>query len=78
VDEVHGINDAGTMLLGEWNNKAVKWTGDSFETQLSAGTILPGWVGVPQDIDAAGTIVGFDFLFGNRRAGFSRRHRQPD
>lgn len=70
LGEIYGLNDAGTMLLGEWNGKASKWTGDSFETRtvIGAGSILPGWTGVPQDISGDGTIIGFDILIGNRRA----------
>jgi len=69
LGEIHGINDAGTVLLGNWNTMASKWTYPGLvRTQIGAGTLLPGWQGIPQDIATDGTIVGFDILFGNRRA----------
>jgi hypothetical protein len=72
VGEIHGMNDAGSILLGEWNGKASKWDGVAFgnRTVIGTGSILPGWIGIPTDIagPASGTIVGFDFLSGNRRA----------
>jgi hypothetical protein len=70
IGEIHGINDAGTILLGEWNGQASQWQGGGFanRTVIGAGSILPGWTGTPLDIDASGTIIGFDFLLGNRRA----------
>jgi uncharacterized membrane protein len=69
LGEIYGINDAGTILLGSWNAKASMWTYPALvHTQIGNGAILPGWEGIPQDISAAGTIVGFDFLGGNRRA----------
>jgi hypothetical protein len=67
--EVYGLNDGGTILLGEWNGQAVKWTGEALDRSvIGAGSILPGWTGIPQDIATDETIVGFDILFGNRRA----------
>ncbi len=69
VGEIHGINDAGTILLGEWNGDAVMWTYPSLtRTVIGDGSILPGWSGIPQDIADDGTVVGFDILLGNRRA----------
>lgn len=70
IGEVHGISDDGTILLGEWNGDAVKWTMPGMNMEvLGAGQVLPGWTGIPLDIaDDQGTIVGFDILLGNRRA----------
>lgn len=76
VGEVHGISDDGTILLGEWTTneattRATKWTlgPDGWEReQIANGSILPGWGGIPEDIADDGTIVGFDFLLGYRRA----------
>ncbi len=69
LGEVHGINDAGTILLGNWNGAAVTWTaGGTVRTTIGNGSYLPGWQGVPLDIANSGTIVGFDFLQGARRA----------
>ncbi|MCP4249404.1 MAG: hypothetical protein GY778_20370 [bacterium] len=78
LGEIHGMNDAGTILLGTWLDdpgvlaaQAVKWTpgpaGWSREL-IGAGSLLPGWQGIPMDIADDGTIVGFDILLGNRRA----------
>ena len=69
LGEVHGINDSGSVLLGTWDGDAVKWTYPGLIRKVIAtGSILPGWEGIPQDIADDGTIVGFDFLLGNRRA----------
>lgn len=69
LGEVHGINDAGSIMLGTWNGKAVTWEqGGALRTQLGQGTVLPGWQGIPLDMANNGTTVGFDILGGNRRA----------
>lgn len=74
--EITGITEDGTILLGEWLTtepvtRASMWTGgpgDWTRTQIGAGSRLPGWSGIPMDISDDGTIVGFDFLVGARRA----------
>ncbi len=78
VGEVHGIRDDGTVLLGTWladehilAAQAVKWTSGELGWErelLGAGSLLPGWQGIPMDIADNGTIVGFDIIMGNRRA----------
>lgn len=69
LGEVYGLNRLGTILLGSADGKAVRWTdGGSTMTVLGAGSILPGWTGVAMDRATNGTTVGFDFIFGNRRA----------
>jgi uncharacterized membrane protein len=69
LGEVFGVNDAGSMMLAEWNGKAVTLEqGGAIRTNIGAGSILPGWRGIPQDIANNGTVVGFDILGGNRRA----------
>ena len=70
--EFQGISDDGTILLGSW------WMGGTSEeagkivngvqSKIGAGALLPGWSGIPLDIADNGTIVGFDFLLGNRRS----------
>ena len=74
--EIHGIRDDGSLLLGTWGgasevDKASIWRADPTgweQEQIAGGSALPGWEGIPQDIADNGTIVGFDFLVGNRRA----------
>ena len=84
LDEIHGISDDGTILLGAWwlNDpsvlaaQAMKWTAGPSgweRTMIGTGSLLPGWEGIPTDLANNGTIVGFDFLVGNRRAWI-----QPD
>ncbi|MFO0828216.1 MAG: hypothetical protein U0572_08700 [Phycisphaerales bacterium] len=69
LGEVFGMNDSGSIWLGTWNGKAVMWTnGGAVQNQIGAGAMLPGWQGTPMDIANNGTVVGFDFLIGNRRA----------
>jgi uncharacterized membrane protein len=74
LGEVHGINDAGTVLLGTWltdetAHRAVKWTYPGLVREMiGAGSLLPGWEGIPMDLADDDTIVGFDFLVGNRQA----------
>ena len=69
LGEVHGISDDGNTLLGEWEGQAVKWTAPNWDrTVIGDGFILPGWRGIPLDVADNGTVVGFDILFGNRRA----------
>lgn len=69
IGEVYGMNDAGTILLGSANGKAVKWTGGgSTMSVLGIGSVLPGWSGIPMDIASNGTTVGFDILGQQRRA----------
>lgn len=67
--EVQGMNGSGSILLGNWNNKATKWTNDGATmTTIGAGSTLPGWTGIAMDIAGNGTTVGFDISFGFRRA----------
>ncbi|MEZ6212414.1 MAG: hypothetical protein R3B46_14425 [Phycisphaerales bacterium] len=75
IGEVHGMSDDGTILLCEWGANdgsndvnAVKWTALGGPEVIGAGQLIPGWSGIPEDIADNGTIVGFDFLLGNRRA----------
>lgn len=72
--EFEGISDDGSVVLGSW------WFGDAdfvFDagkvvngtaSRIGAGSLLPGWGGIPLDIADNGTIVGFDILHTNRRA----------
>lgn len=67
--EVQGMNTGGTILLGNWNNKASKWTnGGATRTTIGDGSILPGWTGIALGIAANNTTIGFDISFGFRRA----------
>jgi hypothetical protein len=76
VGEIQGISDDGTILLGTWTTTnpvalATKWTwnGSGWDrATIESGALLAGWTGVPMDIADDDTIVGFDFLLGNRRA----------
>ncbi len=69
VGEVFGLNEAGTILVGNWNGKAVRWTqGGTVHTQIGSGSALPGWTGIAMDIANNWTTVGFDNLGVNRRA----------
>jgi len=75
VGEIHGISDAGTLLLGTWRpasdprGLATSWTyPDLVPKQLGAGSALPGWEGIPMDISDDETIVGFDIISTIRRA----------
>lgn len=69
LGEIYAISDDGSTLLGNWDGKASRWTYPALErTQIAGGSILPNWSGIPQDIADDETIVGFDFLFGSRRA----------
>lgn len=76
VGEIYGISDDGSILLGTWTKTnpvalATKWTWNGAgwdRATIDAGALLPGWTGIPEDIANDGTIVGFDFLVGNRRA----------
>ena len=68
LGEIQGMSDDGSILLGEWNGDASMWTYPGLvRTTIGNGTMIPGWTGIPQDISANGTIVGFDILGGNRR-----------
>jgi uncharacterized membrane protein len=81
IGEVFGIKDDGSILLGSWWKEgetpgdlslATKWTADggggwNRET-IGQGNLLFGWLGVAMDVADNGTIVGFDFNVGNRRA----------
>jgi hypothetical protein len=88
LGEIHGMSDDGSIMLGEWwseeisgtSTVASKWTwnGSGWDRQtIGAGSLLPGWSGIPQDIAADGTIVGFDFLIGNRRAWIQPQGQGP-
>lgn len=72
--EFGGISDDGSVLLGSWylgdpdgSYDAAKLV-DGVVSRIGPGSILAGWAGTPMDIADNGTIVGFDRLFGNRRA----------
>jgi hypothetical protein len=81
LGEIHGLRDDGTVLLGTWSAQdsvpaASRWTPDGSGWQrepIGQGSLLPGWEGIPMDIADNGTIVGFDFLMGNRRAWIQPR-----
>lgn len=47
-----------------WTGGRGAWT----RTQIADGSLRPGWSGIPTDLADTGTIVGFDFLLGNRFA----------
>ncbi len=78
--EINGIDDTGTVMLGDYLDAntpgfvelAAKWTSDGAggwtRETIEGGALLPGWSGEPMDIANDGTIVGFDILLGNRRA----------
>lgn len=72
--EVHGMSDDGQIMLCDWidpginDSNAVKWTAANGREIIGAGQLIPGWTGIPMDIADNGTIVGFDFLLGQRRA----------
>ncbi|MHC5115130.1 MAG: hypothetical protein ACYTGP_11970 [Planctomycetota bacterium] len=66
VGEVRGMSDDGTVLLGNWDEKAFKWV-QGEEIELFSGPI-PAWVGIAMDIADDGTIIGFDSLGLSRRA----------
>jgi uncharacterized membrane protein len=68
VGEVRGMSADGTILLGNWDEDAFRWTAEGGAEILGNGTVLPGWVGNAMDIAEDGTIVGFDHLFGQRLA----------
>ena len=83
LGEIHGMNDEGTILLGEYliddgtqtSGKATQWTNvnGSWEREtIGNGSFRPGWTGTPTDISDDGTIVGFDIFFGTRRAWIKR------
>ncbi|KAA0213940.1 MAG: hypothetical protein DYG94_03315 [Leptolyngbya sp. PLA3] len=73
--EWHGMSDDGQILLGtlymgdgDGAFDAVKWTAAGGVEVIGAGSLIGGWGGNAFDIADNGTIVGFDFLLGNRRA----------
>ena len=84
VGEVRGIRNDGSVLLGslefpdsgspatlaaKWTESADGWT----SATVGSGSLIPGWAGAAMDIADDNTIIGFDFLLGNRRAWI-----QPD
>lgn len=78
--EVLGMRDDGTVLLGtqymggtDFRYDAVKWVNGGAPEVVGGGSMLTGWAGQAMDIADDGTIVGFDFLQGFRRAWI-----QPD
>jgi len=82
--EVLGMSDDGSVLLmtyydhatptKDFNYDAYTWTAAGGAQIVGTGSIAGGWAGRAMDIaDETGTIVGFDSLFGNRRAWI-----QPD
>ncbi|MCA9296894.1 MAG: hypothetical protein KC983_10255, partial [Phycisphaerales bacterium] len=68
LGEVQGISDDGEILLGEWNGDAFRWSASTGMEVIGQGQLIPGWQGIAMDIADNGTIVGFDFLQGNRRS----------
>ncbi|MEM8678548.1 MAG: hypothetical protein AAGF97_04240, partial [Planctomycetota bacterium] len=79
VGEVRGIRDDGSVLLGslefpdsgspstlaaQWTQTTEGWTSQT----VGGGSLIPGWGGAAMDIADDNTIIGFDFLLGNRRA----------
>jgi len=71
--EVLGMSDDGSVLLGtvyldgpDFAYDAVKWVNGQVE-MIGNGSLLSGWGGNAQDIADDGTVIGFDFLQGNRR-----------
>ncbi|MDF1869051.1 MAG: GC-type dockerin domain-anchored protein [Phycisphaerales bacterium] len=72
--EFLGISDDGSTVLGSWyfgdadGVFDAAMLSDGVIAKIGAGSLLPGWAGTPMDIADNGTIVGFDRLFGNRRA----------
>lgn len=73
--EFNGISDDGSVLLGsvymgapDGVFDAVRWTAAGGLEVLGAGSLLSGWAGGATDIADDGTVIGFDRLFGNRRA----------
>ncbi len=83
--EVYGMRDDGSVLLVEWLDgaagdiagRAATWTEEDGIQIIGDGSLLPGWSGIPQDIADDGTIVGFDFLLGNRRAWIQPQGEGP-
>lgn len=72
--EVLGMSDDGSVLLGSWylggedNVFDAAMVVNGSMSRIGEGSLLPGWAGTPMDIAENGTVVGFDRLFGNRRA----------
>lgn len=70
--EFTGINDDGSVILGSWSMGGTAYEAgkivDGVPSRIGAGSLLPGWGGIGMDIADNGTIVGFDFLLGNRRS----------
>ncbi|MFG0292674.1 MAG: hypothetical protein ACF8MJ_05920 [Phycisphaerales bacterium JB050] len=71
--EVLGISNDGSILVGTvyleapgLAYSAVKWVNGEVE-MIGNGSLLPGWGGHAQDIADDGTVIGYDFLLGNRR-----------
>jgi hypothetical protein len=60
------------VLLGSWDQGSGTFEAgmlvNGVASKIGNGAILPGWTGIPMDIADNGTIVGFDFLLGSRRA----------
>ncbi len=84
VGEIHGMSDAGTVLLGTWRpaadpvGRATSWTfPDLVPKQLGAGSVFPGWEGIPMDIADDATIVGFDTVSTLRRAWIMPQGKAP-
>ncbi len=62
--EVRGMNDDGTILLGNWDGDAFYWTED--EGVVTFEGVITSWVAAPLDIADNGTIVGFDYMMTSR------------
>ena len=70
LGEVFGLSDDGSIVLCSWNNVASTWSPTDGPVPIGAGSLLPGWRGIPLDIADNGMVVGFDIFPGgvNRRA----------
>ncbi|MCP3904254.1 MAG: hypothetical protein GY715_11535, partial [Planctomycetes bacterium] len=66
VGEVRGMSDDGTILLGNWDEKAFKFV-EGEPIELFDGPI-GAWVGAAMDIADDDTIIGFDFFSTSRQA----------
>ncbi|MCA9292092.1 MAG: hypothetical protein KDA25_13250 [Phycisphaerales bacterium] len=77
VGEVYGMTDDGSVMLGTWNGDAVMWRPDLTRVILGDGQIIAGWTGIPMDMADDDTVVGFDFLAGNRRAWIRPQNEGP-
>ncbi len=71
LGEIHGISDDGSILLGNWDGDASKWTFDGsnwVREIIGNGSVASSYAGIPTDIADDGTIVGFEINTGFRRS----------